>query len=154
MAGRKVLVPYNFTANDEKALDFVIRKFASEEDVAVTLFNAYTPAPEVQVRNNPIMEKMSANLAYLRQKVREQEEELKGAKKRLVQNGFSEDRVDCVFKPMRKDVAREVVDLARKERCDVVVVNRNPANIKRFFTISVAERVTRDLKDIEVVVVA
>ena len=154
MAGRKVLVPYNFTANDEKALDFVIRKFASEEDVAVILFNAYTPVPEVQVRNNPIMDRMSANLAYLRQKVREQEEELKGAKKRLVQNGFSEDRVDCVFKPMRKDVAREVVDLARKERCDVVVVNRNPANIKRFFTISVAERVTRDLKDIEVVVVA
>jgi len=154
MAGRKVLVPYNFTANDEKALDFVIRKFAPEGDVAVILFNAYTPVPEVQVRNNPIMDRMSANLAYLRQKVREQEEELKGAKKRLVQNGFSEDRVDCVFKPMRKDVAREVVDLARKERCDVVVVNRNPANIKRFFTISVAERVTRDLKDIEVVVVA
>lgn len=154
MAGRKVLVPYNFTANDEKALDFVIRKFAPEEDVTVTLFNAYTPAPEVQVRNNPIMEKMSANLAYLRQKVREQEEELKRTKKRLIQNGFSDDRVDTVFKPMRKDVAREVVDLARKERCDVVVVNRNPANIKRFFTISVAERVTRDLKDIEVVVVA
>ena len=153
MAGRKVLVPYNFTANDEKALDFVIRKFAPEEDVTVTLFNAYTPAPEVQVRNNPIMEKMSANLAYLRQKVREQEEELKRTKKRLIQNGFSDDRVDTIFKPMRKDVAREVVDLARKERCDVVVVNRNPANIKRFFTISVAERVTRDLKDIEVVVV-
>lgn len=154
MAGRKVLVPYNFTEHDEKALDFVIRRFASDADVSVTLFNAYTPVPEIQVRNNPIMEKMSANLAYLKQKIREQEEELKGAGKRLVQNGFSDDRVDCVFKPLRRDVAREVVNLAQKENYDMVVVNRTPANIKRFFTTSVADRVTRDLKDIEVVVAA
>ena len=52
------------------------------------------------------------------------------------------------------DVAREVVDLARKDGFDVVVVNRNPSKIKRFFTISVAERVTRDLEGIEVVVIA
>ncbi len=153
MAGRKVLVPYNFTENDEKALDFVIRKFASDEDVSVTLFNAYTPVPEVQVRNNPIMERMSANLAYLKQKAREQEEELKGARKRLVQNGFAADRVDYAFNPLKRDVAREVVNFARKGNFDVVVVNRNPAHIKRFFTVSVADKVTRDLKEIEVVVV-
>lgn len=153
MAGRKVLVPYNFSENDEKALDFVIRKFASEPDVSVTLFNAYTPAPEVQVRNNPIMERMSANLSYLKQKIRDREEELRGIRKRLIQHGFSEDRVDYVFKPLKKDVAREVVDLARKDRFDVVVINRDPANIKRFFTASVADRVTRDLNDLDVAVV-
>jgi nucleotide-binding universal stress UspA family protein len=153
MAGRKVLVPYNFTANDEKALGFVIQKFAADSDVTVTLFNAYTPVPEVQVRNNPIMDKMSANLAYLRQKLREREEELREARNRLVREGFSEDRVDYVFKPLKKDVAREVVDLARKDRFDVVVLNRNPANIKRFFTASVAEKVDRDLKDTEVAVI-
>lgn len=154
MAGRKVLVPFNFTADDEKALDFVIRRFAPEEDVSVTLFNAYTPVPEVQVRNNPIMERMSSNLAYLRQHVWEQEKQLEAARQRLIRNGFSENRVDYVYKPMRKNVAREVVDLARKGHYDVVVTNRNPHKIKRYFTVSVAEKVTRDLKDAEIVVIA
>lgn len=154
MPGRKILAPYNFTSSDEKALDFIIRKFALDEDASVTLFNTYAPVPEIQVRNNPIMERMSSNLAYLRQKIREREEELKSVRNRLIQNGFSPDRVNCVFKPMRKDVAREVTELAQKEHFDVVVVNRNPSNIKRFFTVSVADKVTRELKDVEVIVVA
>ena len=58
MTKQKVLVPYNFAENDQKAVDFVIRMFAPQEDAEVTFFNAYTAAPEIETRNNPIMEKM------------------------------------------------------------------------------------------------
>ena len=62
MAKQKVLVPYNFTDYDGKALDFVIQRFADDKSIEVTLFNAYVPVPEIELRNSPIMEKISRNL--------------------------------------------------------------------------------------------
>jgi len=45
MARQKILLPYNFTQNDRKALNFVIRTFPKGTEVEITLFNAYIPAP-------------------------------------------------------------------------------------------------------------
>jgi len=42
MAGKRLLLPQNFTPNDRKALDFVVDTFGQLEDVEVTLFHAYT----------------------------------------------------------------------------------------------------------------
>lgn len=38
MAGKKLLLPYNFTDYDKKALDFVVRIFAPLKDAEITLF--------------------------------------------------------------------------------------------------------------------
>lgn len=43
MATQKILVTYNFTSYDQKALDFVIRTFVHLKDVEITLLNVYTP---------------------------------------------------------------------------------------------------------------
>ncbi|MBC8390960.1 MAG: hypothetical protein H8E17_00110 [Deltaproteobacteria bacterium] len=89
MTGQKILLPYNFLIYDQKALDFVISTFAYSNDVEITIFNAYTPVPEIDIREAPIMEKLHGNLNYLSQKVKEQEAGLKAAKQKLLQNGFS-----------------------------------------------------------------
>lgn len=39
MASEKILLPYNFTGYDQRALDFVIRTFSHLKDVEVTLFH-------------------------------------------------------------------------------------------------------------------
>ena len=39
MAGKRILVPFNFTAYDERALHYVIRTFAGEKAVHVTLLH-------------------------------------------------------------------------------------------------------------------
>ena len=153
MARRHLLVPYNFSNEDEKSLKLVIRRYAQEADVEVTLIHLYTPVPEVDVRNNPIMEKMSANLAYLKQKQNENEDALEAARKRLVENGFKDDQVHTVFRPIRRDVASDIIDYAEKERVSLVVLNRSPERITRFFVRSVSDKVISRLKDIEVVVV-
>jgi len=54
MPGQKVLLPYNFTVYDERALDFVIRILSSSKDAEITLFNAYTPAPEIDLNGSPL----------------------------------------------------------------------------------------------------
>ena len=111
MAKSKILVPYNFTAYDEKALDFVIRTFAGNKDVEITLFNAYTPIPEIDMKESPIMEKLKNNLSLLSKKNKEQEDELKAVKQNLVQNGFSENQVRYIFQPRKKDIAAGIISL-------------------------------------------
>ena len=141
MASQKILLPYNFTSHDQKALDFVIRSFAHQQDVELTLFNAYTSVPDIEVRGSPIMETMRGNLSYLSQKIKEQEDELMVVRNKLLENGFSKDRIHTVFEPKKKDIAGEIVDLALKGRFNVVVLNRKPGKIARFFTGSVFDKV-------------
>ena len=65
MATQKVLVPYNFTAQEEKTLDFVVGTYANRDDVQITLFNAYTPLPTVDMDASPELSKMRGAMASL-----------------------------------------------------------------------------------------
>ena len=150
---RKILLPYNFTKNDEKALDFVIRTFANQQDFEVTLFNAYTPPPDVDVSGSPVMEKISSNMNYLRIRMLDQEDALKTAKRKLIENGFSENQVNNIFEPKEKDIAQDIINVSLKGRFNVVVINRKPGRIARFFVGSVFDRVVTALKDITVCIV-
>ena len=154
MASQKILLPYNFTKYDEKALDFVVRTFAHLKDVEVTLFNAHMSVPAIEMQESPIMEKMKGNLLYLSQQVNDQEAALKAAKNKLLQNGFSEQQVRCIFKPRLKDVASEIIALATKERFDLVVMNHKPGGIAKIFTGSVHGKVVANLKEITVCIVS
>ncbi|WP_373497957.1 universal stress protein [Desulfococcus sp.] len=153
MTKQRVLLPYNFTENDQKAVDFVIRMFAPQEDAEVTLFNAYTSAPEIETRNNPIMEKMRQNLTYLRQKISEQEDKIKAVRDSLFEKGFARNRVSYLFKPIKKDISQDIVDLVQTEGFNVIVLNRTSGSISRFFTGNVFEKVVRGVKNASVLIV-
>ena len=75
----KILIPYNFTLNDEKSIEFVGQRYRGKADVNITLFHGYAPVPEIDVKNNPIMEKMKANVSYLRMQQEEQRQALEDA---------------------------------------------------------------------------
>jgi len=150
----KILLPYNFTSFDKKALDFVCRTFSDQKGAEVTLFNAYTPAPTIEMRGSPIMEQMKNNLSYLSQRVKEQEEALHVVKNHLLGKGFSEDNIDIVFEPKNRDVAGDIIDLAQNRRFNVVVLNRKPGKIARFFAGSVSSKVIAALKNATVCIVS
>ena len=150
----KILLPYNFTSFDKKALDFVCRTFSDKKEAEVTLFNAYTPVPAIEMRGSPIMEQMKDTLSYLSQRVKEQEDELKTIKKHLLGKGFSEDNIDIVFEPKKRDVAGDIIDLVQDGRFNVVVLNRKPGKIARFFAGSVSSKVVAALKNATVCIVS
>jgi hypothetical protein len=54
MATQKLLLPYNFTRLDQRALDFVINTFGKQEEIEVTVFNAYTPVPEIETADSSV----------------------------------------------------------------------------------------------------
>jgi hypothetical protein len=150
----KILLPYNFTSYDKKALDFVCRTFPDNKEAQVTLFHAYTPAPPIEMRGSPIMEQMKETLSYLSQRVNEQQDALQTIKSQLLGKGFSEDNIDIVFEPKNKDVASDIIDLAQKGRFNVVVLNRKPGKIVRFFAGSVSSKVVAALKNATVCIVS
>lgn len=153
MVGQKILIPYNFTANDQKAVDFVIRMFKHREDVDITLFHTFTPAPEVDVKNNPIMEKMSRNLSYLRQKIHGDEARLKGVREIIVAAGFPGNRVQAVFRPAKKEIAQDILEQIRDGGFDTIVLNRTPGKMTRFFAGNVFTKVVLAVTDVTVLIV-
>ncbi|MGD8961310.1 MAG: hypothetical protein PVH43_02275 [Desulfobacterales bacterium] len=70
MATRKLLLPYHFTRLDQKALDFVIDAFGRIEGITVTVFNAYTPIPEIDTEATSVTVKLKGSLSYLSQKLK------------------------------------------------------------------------------------
>lgn len=153
MAHLKILLPFNFTEHDNKALDFAIRSYAGQEDAHITLYNAHTPVPDIDVRSDPVMERMRGHLDYLSKQIFEQEDALKKTKEKLLQRGFSSDRVRYIFEPLKKDIAGDIIDQVLKGNFDVVILNRKPTKITRFFTRSVFFKVISTVKSVTVCVV-
>lgn len=141
----KILIPCNFTPNDKTAVDFAGDQYGTDTEADVTLFHAYTPLPEIDTHNNPIMEKMHRETLYLRQQLTEEKEILEETRKSLMQKGFKSDRVHVLFTPVKKDVADDIIGLVKKQGFDVVVLNRNPGNIINYFTRSISKRLTARL---------
>ena len=153
MGGLKILLPFNFTDKDRKALAFVVRTYSHLKEAECTLFNAYTPVPEIETSGASVMGKLKGNLVFLNQKISEQEAELLSVKAEMTREAFAENKVRHIFKPRKKDIAAEIIDQVRKDQYDVVVLNRRPGRISRYFSGSVYTKVVAVLKDVTVCIV-
>lgn len=153
MAIRKLLLPYHYTRLDQKALDFVIDAFGRIEGITVTVFNAYTPIPEIDTEATFVTSKLKGSLSYLSQKIKDNETALNEVKDKLVEGGFPEEQVNYIFRPRKKDIASEIIDLVSSEHFDTIVLNRKHARVTRFFSGSISHKVIMTLKDVTVCIV-
>jgi hypothetical protein len=153
MAALKILMPYNFTTNDKKAIDYVIESFVHVKDADITLFHTYTPVPDIEVSDKTVMARISGNITYLQQKIYDLEQAIKDAAGRLVEAGFPEKNVHYIFKPRHKETSQEIIQQALQGDFAVVILNHNPHKIKRFFTHSISKRVSKALMDKELYVI-
>jgi nucleotide-binding universal stress UspA family protein len=154
MAIQKILVAYNFTGLDQKALDFVVSAFGNLAGIEITIFHAYTPLPEIEADASLVTGKLKGSLSYLSQQIMQRENDLKTVVDKLRQDGFPEARINTVFRPRKKDIASELIDLTRDTKFDVMVLNRKSARVTRFFSGSVSNKVLMTLKDMTVCIVS
>lgn len=150
MAMFRILLPYNYSPNDQKAIRFTIDAFAGHVGTSVTLFHAYTPLPNIDVTANPENVKIRGGLHYLTAELQEKEVALKGVGDALVENGLDRDAVTCVFKKRLKGVAEEIVEQAAGH--NVLVLSRGAGKITQFFTRSTFSRVVTALSKITICV--
>ncbi|WDP92576.1 MAG: universal stress protein [Desulfobacter sp.] len=142
----KILIPYNFTPNDSRAVDFVGERYSERQGVEVTLFHAYTPVPEMDIKDTPVMKKVIHNTAVLQLKQDERKKALEEVREQLMAHGIAGHHVNCIFKPVRKDVAADIIGLWKEGKYDVVVLNRNPGNIVNFFSRSISKQIVRHIE--------
>jgi hypothetical protein len=157
MGTKRILIPYNFTDLDKKALAFVSQTFSHIQEVEVTIFNVYTPIPSFERPGTPVMSVMRKpheNLSYLNKLIADQQNALEKAKQSILSNGFSEDRVRLVFKPKKMNIASHIIETAMNEKHDVIVINRKSGKVGRFFTGSVFNKVITSLKDITICIIS
>ena len=154
MAIQKILLAYNFTGLDEKAIDFVATVFAHIEGVEITIFHVFTPVPDIETQASLVTGKLKGSLSYLSQQIMERENDLKTVTEKLTQKGFMADRIHTVFRPRKRDVAGEIINLIRETKFDAIVLNRKPARVTRFFSGSVSHKVLMTLKDTTVCIVS
>jgi hypothetical protein len=153
MSAQKLLLPYNFSGSDRKALDFVVDTFGHRGDIEVTLFHAYTPLPSIDVKGETVTGRLKENITFLNQKLSELEASLQEVKAELVRRGFANDRITVKFKPRKKEIAAEIIELHGSEKFNRLVLNRKPGRIGRFFTGSVHTKVTAALRNTTVCIV-
>ena len=154
MAIQKILVAYNFTGLDQKAMDFVVNAFGRHAGIEITIFHAYTPLPEIETEATLVTGKLKGSLSYLSQQIMQRENELKAVVAKLRQDALSETQINTVFKPRKKDIAGELIDLTRDTKFDVMVLSRKSARVTRFFSGSVSSKVLMTIKDMTVCIVS
>ena len=150
MATQKILLPRNFTTYEGKALDFIITTFADKKDVTVTLFHTYIPLPEIDMSASPEMRKMRKGLVTLTEELRKKESGLRMSKEFLLQNGFSDDQIDYIFKKRKKAVADEIVECAEQGQYDVIVLTPQRGKVSRLFTRSVHAKLLSSLTNVTI----
>lgn len=153
MAKHKILLPYNFTEMDRKAVDFVIRTFSHQDAVAVTLFHTYTPLPAIETDSSTVMGRLTAGMQHLSRQMEEKEKGLEDARAYLLKNGFADRQVNYLFKARTKQLADEINDAAREGDYNLVVLNYRPYRITRLFIQSVHSKVVSSLKGVTVCIV-
>ena len=154
MAIKKILLAYNFTQLDQKAVEFAINAFSHLENVEITIFNAYTPVPDIDTADTSITAKLKSSMGYLTQQIAQRETELNAVKQELMLGGFGEKRIKTEFKPRKRDIASEIIESAKTNNYDVIVLNRKHGRVTRFFSGSVSHKVVMTLKDTAVCIVS
>jgi len=154
MAIQKILVAYNFTHLDQKAIEFVTSTFAHLDGVEITFFHAYTPIPEIEAQASNVTGKLKSSLSYLSQQIMQRENDLKGVIENLSKNALANCQIHTIFKPRKKDIASEIINLNRDTNFDVIVLNRKASRVTRFFSGSVSHKVLMTLKETTVCIVS
>ncbi|MBC2737163.1 MAG: universal stress protein [Desulfobacteraceae bacterium] len=155
MDAQRILLPYNFSPNDQKSLAFVIRTFGPLESIDVTIFHAFTPLSEIEASDHQsATAKLKRRLSYLTQELTEREMALQEVRQYLIGKGFDKDHVRYVFKSRKGEVAAAIVEQTQEEHYDVIVLNHKPGKVTRFFTGSVFAKVVTALRDITVCIVS
>lgn len=155
MKAQRILLPYNFTQNDQKALAFVIQTYGAMENAEVTLFHAFTPISEIEASDHQsATAKLKRRLSYLTQELTEREMALQEVRQYLINEGFDKDKVRYVFKSRKGEIAAAIIDQTQEAPYDVIVLNHKPGKVTRFFTGSVFNKVVTALQDITVCIVS
>jgi nucleotide-binding universal stress UspA family protein len=153
MSTQKLLLPYDFSKSGRKALEFTLNTFGMRKDIVVTLFHSYRMLPALEVQDNQVTDRLRSGMSYLTSKISELEAEFQSVKEELIQGGFLPEQIKELFRPRKKDVADEIIELHNIEHFNYIVIGHRHGKIGRFFPGSVHQKLISSLRNVSLCVV-
>ena len=84
----------------------------------------------------------------------QRENDLKTITAKLSKKDLANSQIHTIFRPRKKDIASEIMNLNRDTNFDVIVLNRKASRVTRFFSGSVSNKVLMTLKETTVCIVS
>jgi hypothetical protein len=156
MKEKKVLVPYNFSQQDEKVIHYIIHNYAGDVNISVTLFHLYTPVPKI----GSLSPSLHPSLSFMKEKMGSQIKELFDKEadfERLVQNllenGFSPEHLNTVLRAKKDTIGTEIIQLVQKEDYNTVVMSKTPGKGLMSFKENVHAKLLSSLRDCIIIII-
>ena len=84
----------------------------------------------------------------------QRENDLKAITEKLSETDLAKCQIHTIFRPRKKDIASEIINLHRDINFDAIVLNRKASRVTRFFSGSVSHKVLMTLKETAVCIVS
>jgi nucleotide-binding universal stress UspA family protein len=156
MQEKNVLIPHNFTEEDEKALDYATRIFAHQPRTTITLYHLYTPLPRTDKLEPGTKDARTNTAVLIKQNIWDKENELQTlANKLTASGGFTPEQIKIKLKARRKSVGKELLEAVEQGGYNSIVVSADPSKSpRRLFGENVYDTLLSHLKETEIIIVA
>lgn len=154
---KKILIAFDESENSLRAVDFVGAHFAG--DCSVTLFNVLLDTEAMCAMESPELtpyfrSEQSAFCSLEDKKKEVVNQAMERGRQRLVECGFSRDRVKTKTKVREKGIARDIITEIQNGRFDLVVLGKQGlSGFKEFFLGSVPQKVIHGAKNVSILLV-
>ncbi len=158
MNTKKILVPYNFTRQDEKVLNYVFSTYVDQKNIIITLLHLYTPLTKYsQLKrgkvSSPVVTTTGEKTGRKITSIMDKEYKFNNLKSIFLEKGFHEENIDFSFAAKSKSISNDIVSKIKEEDYDVVILSYSSKKGRMFFVESIHERILNDLKDKIIIIV-
>ncbi len=138
---KKVVIPLDGSKNALKSLDYVLQMFGHKHDLILSLIYIMPSFPPILIDDKTIDKETYAQMASGDKKlVNKAERLLREARNALIEKGFSEKRIEAIFRKKEKGIAQDVCDWANRKMVDAVLITRRgQSDLETFFMGRVSE---------------
>jgi len=151
MFRKRILIPYNFKPRDEKSIHYALRSFAGDNSIFISLLHLHAPISKIgafSLGKNELIKTLGKKITDFRQK----EDEFFKLKELFLENNFTDEQVNIIFKPKQESIAKDIVNLVKDKNYSTVILNRSPGKRIVTFGQSVSIKVISSLKEREIII--
>jgi nucleotide-binding universal stress UspA family protein len=138
---KKIVIPLDGSKNALKSLDYVVQIFGHEHHLNLSLIYIMPSFPPILIDDKTIDKETYAQMTSGDKKlVNKAERLLTEAKNALIDKGFSEKRIEAIFRKKGKGIAQDICDWAERKMVDAVLITRRgQSDLETFFMGRVSE---------------
>jgi len=147
---KKILIVVDGSMHSKKAIEYA----AFIDDIIgncnYILFNVQPTISEYLLMESHLDKNVRLRLNKIREKNREEAEKiLKEAKDFMISKGIEEERINTVTVPKTMDVARDILNFAKQNSCDAILIGRRGVTkLEEMFTYSVSSALLEHVQTI------